>query len=237
MLTKDIPYQVDDRSFTGYLADGSNGRPAPGILVCHQGAGLTEHSKERARMLAELGYVAFAPDLFGEIATSREHVMTLIGQLMTDPALLRKRAAAGFDLLKAQPHTDARRLGAIGHCMGGAIVLELARVHPELAAVVAFHPGLTSLPETDARKIAGKVLVCAGVLDPLIPAAARERLIALMNAVDADWQLITYGQAGHSFSDSRLGEWASPGFFQHQRTDQRSWAAMRQLFDETFGAA
>jgi len=237
MITKDIAYQIEGKTYTGYLADGSSGKIAPGILVCHQGMGLTEHSKARARMLADLGYVAFALDMYGLVATSREQVTELIGHLMQNPAVLRQRANAGLDVLKAQTTTDHTRLAAIGFCMGGAIVLELARTNPELRCVVAFHPGLTGLPETDARKLTAKVMVCAGVLDPLIPPAARQRLIDLMNAAGADWQLLTYGQAGHSFTDRTVDAMNLPGFFHHERTDLRSWAAMRHLFDETFGQA
>jgi len=237
MITKDIAYPIDGKTYTGYLADGSNGRKAPGILVCHQGNGLTDHTRQRARMLAELGYVAFALDMYAEVASGMPQAMALITSLVKDPPLLRKRAAAGLDVLKAQASTDTSRLAAIGYCFGGGLVLELARVHPELACVVAFHPGMTGLPETDDRKIAGKVMVCAGVLDPLIPPAARERFIALMNAVGADWQLLTYGQAGHAFTDRNVDAMNMPGFRYHERTDQRSWAAMRALFDEAMGPA
>jgi dienelactone hydrolase len=235
MITTHIAYPIDGKTHTGYLADGSSGRKAPGILVCHQGLGLTEHARERARMLAELGYVAFALDMFGEVATSPEHAAALINGMVGDPPLMRKRAGAGFDVLKAQPGADTSRLAAIGFCFGGALVLELARVHPELACVVAFHPGLSRLPESDDRKITGKVMVCAGVHDPLIPPAARDRFIALMNAVNADWQLLIYSDAGHSFTDRTVDAMNLPGFRFHAPTDQRSWAAMRHLFDEALG--
>jgi dienelactone hydrolase len=235
MITKDIAYPIDGKTYTGYLADGSNAGKAPGVLVCHQGGGLTDHARERARMVAELGYVAFALDMYAEVATSMPQAMALITSLVQDRPLLHKRANAGLDVLKAQATTDTSRLAAIGYCFGGGVVLELARTNPELACVVAFHPGLTGLPETDDRKIAGKVMVCAGVLDPLIPTAARERFIALMNAAGADWQLLTYGQAGHSFTDRTVDAMNMPGFLYHERTDKRSWAAMRALFDEAMG--
>jgi dienelactone hydrolase len=235
MITKDIAYQIDGKTFTGYLADGSRDKPAPGVLVIHQGTGLSEHTKERSRMLAELGYVAFAADMFGEMATSREHAMQLIGSVSGNPPVLRQRARAGLDVLTSQANTDKTRLAAIGFCFGGATVLELVRVHPELAAVVAFHPGLTQLPETDDRPITGKVMVCAGVQDPLIPATARERLINLLNTAKADWQLLTYGKAGHSFTDRNVAQFNMPGFFHDEQTDKRAWAAMRHLFDESFG--
>src|SRR5258706_12353134 len=106
METKDLPYAVGDKKFTGYFADGSAGKNAPGILVCHQGGGLTEHTKERARMLGELGYIAFALDLYGEVATGRDHAMRLMAGVR-DPAILRERANAGFDLMRAQSNVDS----------------------------------------------------------------------------------------------------------------------------------
>jgi dienelactone hydrolase len=237
MIAKDIAYEAAGTTLTGYLADDErrDGR-RPGILLCHQGGGLTEHTKERARMLAELGYVAFALDMYGEVAAGREQAMSLIAGLTQNPSLLRSRAHAGLEALKSQPGVDAARLAAIGFCFGGSVVLELARTRADLAAVVAFHPGLTDLPESDPRKIACKVMVCAGIQDPLIPPTARERLIDLMIAADADWQLLVYGGAGHSFTDKSVDAMGLKGFFYHQRTDARSWAAMKHLFDETLGA-
>jgi dienelactone hydrolase len=235
MLIKDISYPIEGKTYTGYLADGSNDRLAPGVLVCHQGGGLTEHAKERARMLGELGYVAFALDMYADVATSREHAMALFSGLAGNPPLLRQRAAAGFDVLKAQPRVDAARLAAIGYCFGGAVVLEMARCHDDLKCVVAFHPGLSNQAERDDRKVHAKVMACAGVQDPLIPPAARDRFIELMNAANADWQLLTYSTAGHSFTDRTVDALGIPGFFYHAPTDRRSWAAMRDLFDEAMG--
>jgi dienelactone hydrolase len=235
MITKDIAYEIEGKTFTGYLADGARDKPAPGVLLCHQGLGLTEHTKERARMLGELGYVAFALDMFGEVATSREHAMALFGALGQNPPLLRQRAAAGLDVLKAQDRVDGARLAAIGYCFGGGVVLEMARCHADLACVVAFHPGLMNQPEQDDRKVHARVMVCAGVDDPVILPAARERFISLMKAAGADWQLLVYGQAGHSFTDRNVAAFNMPGFFYHEPTDRRSWAAMRDLFDEAMG--
>jgi dienelactone hydrolase len=235
MNIQDIVYSCGDKTLTGYLADGATGAKAPGILLVHQGGGLTEHTKERARMLAELGYVAFALDLYGDVATSMEQAMALIGTLQNDAPLLRRRAAAGLEVLKAQAHADTSRLAAIGYCFGGWTVLEMARMEAGLGCVVAFHPGLNGLPETDERAVTCKVMVCAGDKDPLIAPAARERLIALMNAAKADWQLLTYGRAGHSFTDKSVDAMGIAHFNYDADTDKRSWAAMRQLFDETFG--
>ena len=236
MLTKDIAYKIDGKTYTGYLADDeSRGKNRPGVLVCHQGNGLVEHAKERARMLAELGYVAFALDMYGQIATTMQEAMAWLQALVADPPELRKRAEAGLGVLKDQPNVDKHRLAAIGYCFGGGVVLEMARSVPGLACVAAFHPGLTGQPEKDDRKIGCKVMVCAGVDDPLIPSEARERFIKLMKDVGADWQLLTYGRAGHSFTDKSVDQLNMPGFGYNAEADKRSWSSMRALFDETMG--
>jgi dienelactone hydrolase len=237
MRTREIDYTCDGKALSGFLADGSDGRRAPGVVLVHQGNGLTDHTRERASMLAELGYIAFALDLYGERPTERPRINALMDALTGDPALWRARCQAGLDVLKARSNVDGRRLAAIGFCFGGATVLEMARDCPELGCVVSFHPGLTSLPERDERPVHAKVLVCAGVNDPLIPLAARERFIELMQAAGADWGINVYGGAGHSFTDRGVAALGIPNFAYHAPTDRRSWAAMRELFDETFEAA
>jgi len=237
MDTRDVVYNSGGKSLTGYLADGSGGKKAPGILVCHQGGGLREHEKERARMLAALGYVAFAADLYGEVATERDDAMRLLNGLVGNRPLWAERMLAGLVQLKAQPNVDSSRLAAIGFCFGGMTVLELVRVAAEVKCVVAFHPGLTGLPETDPRPVSGKVMVCAGQKDPLIPDDARSRFLKLMAEANADLQYINYSQAGHSFTDKSVDAFGIPNFKYHADTDRRSWAAMRDLFGETLEKA
>jgi len=235
VVTKDISYMINGKTYTGYLADGSNGKRVPGILVCHQGGGLTEHEKSRARMLADLGYVAFCQDVYGQLATSREEAMSLLNGLVGNKPEWGQRMLGGLAQLRGQANVDSARLGAIGFCFGGMTVIELVRVTAHMKAVVAFHPGLTGLPETDARAVNGKIMVCAGQKDPLIPAEGRERFLKLMADAKADLQYLNYSEAGHSFTDKSVDAMGMPGFNYHADTDRRSWAAMRDLFDETFG--
>ena len=105
--------------------------------------GITEHTRERARMIAEEGHIAFTLDMYGETATSREQAMALLQSMTGNPDELRRRALAGLAVLKEQANVDASRLAAIGYCFGGAVVLELARAAPDLRCVVAFHPGMS----------------------------------------------------------------------------------------------
>jgi dienelactone hydrolase len=226
-----IRYEGDGRSFTGYLADGSGGGRVPGILVAHEGPGPTEHVRERARMLAELGHVAFALDLYGEPGLSIERAKELVRALRADRAALRRRARAALDVLTSHPHVDSGRLAAIGYCFGGTAVLELARSGADLSCVVGFHPGLDATPQ-DASAVRGKVLVCAGEKDPVVTAEQRAAFAAEMSAAGVDWQLYLLGGAGHSFTNREIDAYGFPGFAYHAVADRRSWLAMQNLFDE-----
>jgi dienelactone hydrolase len=127
MTLSPIDYQADSVRLTGYLADGSRGRRAPGILVAHESPGITAHVKGRALALAEQGFVAFALDLFGKHNLDLEEARRQTSLVVTTPGLLYARANAALEALANRANVDAARLAAIGFCLGGATVLELAR--------------------------------------------------------------------------------------------------------------
>src|SRR6516162_3054346 len=143
------------RKFAGvFFEPGTNHEsPRAGVMVLHGGAGFGAHERDRARMLTELGYVAFAPDLFGEVFQSREHGIDVITRLVEDPRGLRARLADALTCLRARPTVDPSRVAAIGFCFGGLAALELARSGADLRAVVSFHGGLAS----KAHALPGKV--------------------------------------------------------------------------------
>jgi dienelactone hydrolase len=231
-----VSYEYGGQPFTGYLADGSQGRGSvPGILVAHEGGGLTDHPRERARMLAELGYVAFAMDIFGKPDMPLEEAKALVRNLLGNLPELRGRARAALDVLRAQPHVDDGRLAAIGFCIGGTTVLELARSGADIKALVGFHAGLTTTAPEDARAIRGNVLVCLGADDPIVNAEQRAAFCAEMTAAGVDWQMHLYGGVGHSFTNPEIDAWEFPGFAYDAVADARSWEAMRDFFDEVLG--
>jgi dienelactone hydrolase len=235
MEQQQVIYESGGRTFTGYLVDGSTQKTAPGILVAHEGGGLTDHAKQRARMLAKIGYVAFAMDIFGEPPPSLDRARQLVATLRADLPELRARGRAALDVLRGHPRIDSRRLAAIGFCFGGTAVLELARDGAELACTVGFHAGLDTTRPEDAPNIAGKVLVCLGADDPIVTAAQRAAFAAEMSSGGVDWQMHLYGGVGHSFTNRDIDSFGFAGFRYDARADARSWAAMRALFGETFG--
>ena len=238
-----ISYQASGRTYTGFLADGSSGERVPGVLVIHEGGGLTGHTKERAARLAEeLGYVAFAMDLFGpEVETpvpgqpeTMAAAQAVVRGLRDDVAEFRARVKAGLGLLEAHPHVDPARLAAIGYCFGGAAAIELARTGAALAAVAGFHAGILPGSAEDDAAIRARVLLCHGADDPVVPAAQILAFTEALSAAGKDWQLHLYGGVGHSFTNREIDAWKLPGFAYDAEADRRSWAAMRCLFGEVF---
>jgi len=208
------------------------------VLVAPEGLGLSDHTRNIARKLAEAGYVAFAMDYYGDGATlDMADVMPRLGAFMAAPEKIRARAAAALAVLSAQPQTDPARLAAIGYCFGGTTALELARSGAALGAVVGFHSGLGTIRPQDAAQIKAKVLVCIGADDPIVPAEQRAAFEKEMTEGGVDWRMNLYGGAGHSFTNPAVDQMNRPGFAYHAPTDQRSWRAMIDLFDEAFGPA
>jgi dienelactone hydrolase len=233
--TQSIGYRDGDTELTGLLAwDDSRDYQRPGILVVHGGAGLDNHAKGRARRLAQLGFVAFACDMYGNgVAGNRERVLARIMELRNDPTMLCQRARAGIELLASQPRVDGR-IAAVGYCFGGMTVLELARSGMELAGVVSVHGSLNTSRPAQSELVKAKVLVCHGALDPHIPMMQVNAFVEEMNRAGADWQLIVYGGAMHGFTHE--ADAPSQGVAYHAQSDARSGAAILSFFTELFGS-
>jgi dienelactone hydrolase len=234
--TSVVEYQVDGVRYVGELALSEAGdRRRPGVLVAPSGGGLDDTAKSVASRLAGLGYVALAMDYYGEgRRLSGEELGVRLGALQSDPQKIRKITAEALKALVSAPETDAKRLAAIGFCYGGTAVLELARSGADLKAVVGFHSGLKTARPDDASAIKAKVLVLIGADDPIVPPADRAAFEAEMKAGGADWQMHLYGGVGHSFTNPNVKPGAQPGMAYNAQADRRSWAAMRDLFDEVF---
>ncbi len=233
MHAEDVAYTFDGTEYVGHLAlpDGDDLRP--GVLVCHEGPGMTEHPKWRARRLAdELGVVAFALDYWGGgRALTDAEVESRMRPAIADPSTRRAIGMAGLDQLLAQPRLDRSRVAAIGYCFGGSLAIDLARGGAPLAGVVGFHSGLRSPNKADANFTA-KALVLIGADDPIITADDRVAWEAEMTAAGVDWQMHVYAGAAHSFTNANANR---DGFRYDARADRRSWESMTQFFHECLG--
>jgi dienelactone hydrolase len=236
MHTKDIDYGGEGVNLRGYLAfDESGAGKRPGVLVFHEGLGLGDFAMARARMLADMGHVAFAADMFGERRQARnlQEVATLVGGLRSQPEILRARGRAALAVLAGLPQVDTGKMAAIGFCFGGSVVLELARDGAELKAVVSFHGALATQMPAVAGKVKASVLVLTGADDPLAPPdQVRAFKDEMRNADVRDWQVVSYGNTLHGFTNPAADGSMMRTAMYNAQADRRSWAAMRGFFDE-----
>lgn len=229
-----VAYAVGARGFQGFIADGSGGRKAPGVLVAHEGPGLNAHIKERTQRIAALGYVAFAIDLYGVADPPIEEARGYVTMLRNDLDELRGRMVAALNVLTSRENVDAARIAGVGFCFGGNAVLELARSGAEIAGAIGFHAGLDTLRPDDARNIKAPVLVCLGADDPIVTEEKRRLFSEEMTKGGVDWRMELYGGVGHSFTNPGIDAWKFPGFSYSASADHRSWATMRAFLDEVF---
>ncbi len=221
-------YQHDGLRLCGQLALPAGRGPHPGILVMHDGQGVSEFMCERAQSLADVGYAALATDMFGggRRPTDMQETMSLVMPLRRDEQLLRRRVVATFEAFCAHPLVDARRVGAIGYCFGGQCVLELARSGADAKGVVSFHGVLSGRFPARAGTIKAKMLVLTGALDPFAPPADIRSFEDEMQAAQAVWHMTIYSQAKHGFtdpiSDAKAGEMDGVGY--NELADRLSWS-------------
>lgn len=240
IITKTIEYKQGDTTLEGYLAyDGAATGARPGILIVHQWKGLGPYEKMRAEMLAKMGYVAFAADIYGKGVrpSSMQEAGAQAGKYKNDRPLLRSRVTAGLETLRQQKGVDTKKIAAIGYCFGGTTVLELARSGADISGVVSFHGGLSTPTPDDAKNIKAKILACHGADDPNVPPAEVAAFEQEMRDAKIDWELVAYGNAVHSFTDKSAGNDNSKGAAYNEKADKRSWEAMKNLFNEVFGAS
>ena len=235
--TETIEYKEGDTTLEGVLIyDDSIMNTRPGILIAHQWKGLTDYERKRGEMLAKLGYVAFAADIYGKGTRPRD--VQEAGQFATryknDRELLRRRVKAGYEQLKKSRFVDPQKTGAIGYCFGGTTVLELARAGADIDGIVSFHGGLGTPSPNDARNIKGRVLALHGADDPHVPPAEVQAFEEEMRQAKVDWQLVAYGNTVHSFTDWNAGNDNSRGTAYNEKADKRSWEAMKDFFAELF---
>ena len=237
MPNRSVKYQADGLSMDAELFYEAGGGKKPGVLVFPEAFGLGEHALEKAKRLAGLGFVALACDLHGNrrMIKDLDAVMRELGALAADPKRVRARAQAGLDALSACAEVDAKKIAAIGFCFGGTMALELARSGAPIAAAVGFHSGLATASPADAKNIRGKVLVCIGADDPMIPLEQRAAFEKEMREGKVDWQLNVYGGAVHSFTNKEADARGNPQALRYDaKVEARSWQQMRDLFSEVF---
>lgn len=220
----------------GFFAydDSFEGR-RPAVMVNHTWVGRNQFVEEKAKKLAELGYFAFAVDMYGKgvLGHNNDESAKLMQPFMDDRDLVLKRMNAALYAIKLMPWVDDKKIASIGFCFGGLCVLDLARSGVDIRGVVSFHGLLTSAQDSLIKEIKAKVLVLHGNDDPM---SSGEDLIALqteLTQAGADWQVHNYGHTMHAFTNPSAND---PGFgtVYQAKADKRSWQSMISFLQEIF---
>lgn len=238
--TEEVTYEVGGSPFTGYFAwDASVKGKRPGVLVVHQWWGHGEYVRERARMLAKMGYTALALDMYGagKLAKHPSDATTFMNEALKDPEVSKARFMAAYDLLQKHATTEADKVAAIGYCFGGAVVLHMARFGTELAGVASFHGNLATQSPAQPGSVTAKVLVLHGEADPLVPPEQVQAFKKEMDAAGVDYEFVGYPGAMHSFTEkgsTEIGKKFDMPLAYNEAADKDSWARLDAFLKKIF---
>jgi len=228
--TQYVDYMHGNTPLKGYLAyDDSTSGKRPGVLLVHYRGGLQGDTLKDTEMIAKMGYVVFAEDIFGkDIVPKTVPEMTALTDIYNkDRALMRTRSNAGFDVLRKNPMVDPNRLAVIGYCFGGTVAVELAETGVPVLGTVAVHGSFRNFEPERAKNIKGRVLILHGAEDEVAPLTEVNKLISDLRGAKINWELQVFSGAQHAFTN--------PTNPSEERADREYKIAIERFFKEIFG--
>jgi dienelactone hydrolase len=227
--TQWVDYKQGDTPLRGYLVyDDATKDKRPGVLLVHRRDGMTPLTLANAEMVAKLGYVVFAPDIFGMLPKTEEESKGQSAKFNKDRPLMRARAQAGFDILRNNPMVDTGRIAVLGYCFGGTTAVELAETGAPIVGTVTIHGSFRNFQHDAAKNIHGRMLILHGAEDPVAPLSEVNLLIEDLRAAKIGWQLELYSGTKHGFSTPKNPD--------EERANTQSQAAMARFFKDVFGS-
>ena len=237
---KTVEYSAQNVVMKGYLAyDERIWGNRPGVLVVHEWWGLNDYARNRARMLAELGYTALAVDMYGggKRALHPDDATKFSSELMKNFDVAKARFMAAMDYLKQHPTVDPNRMAAIGYCFGGGIALNMARQGVDLKGVISFHGDLVAVKPAQRGSVKAKILVLHGADDKFITSEQIEAFKKEMRRAGADFKFISYTGAMHSFTNPKadaLGQRFKLPIGYNADADKKSWDELKDFLKTIF---
>ena len=233
MKTEEVNYLVQDQQFKAFVAYPEQ-QNSPLVLIVHTWAGRDEFVQNKAVEMAQEGFVAMAVDMYGDarVGASTEENQSMMAPLIEDREKLKSVITAAVDTGKQLEGVDTSKIAAIGYCFGGLVVLDLARSGIDINGVVSFH-GLLMGSDISDKGIRAKVLVLHGERDPMVPLSMIDEFQQEMTEAQADWQLHSYGNAYHAFTNPDAND-PDFGTQYNRNADKRSWQSMMNFFSEIF---
>ncbi len=236
---EEVTYIANGATMKGYVAyDAAIKGKRPAIIVVPEWWGCTEYVHRRARMLAQLGYIAIAVDMYGDgrVAENPTEAQELATPFYKDAQLAKTRIEAAVNKLKEYPETDESKIAAIGYCFGGSMVLNMAKLGMDFKGVVSFHGGLQGVP-AEAGKTKAKILVCHGAADKFVSQQDVNNFKKNLDDTKTAYTFKVYADATHAFTNpdaTENGKKFNLPIAYNEAADKQSWLDMKAFLKKVF---
>lgn len=229
-----VEYKDGEQVLSGIAVKPQNAvKNKAGVLILPAWMGITDHEKETAGRLANMGYYTFVADIYGvdQRPTNYKEAGAKAGYFKKNIKEYQNRIQLALEqLVKQGANPDT--IVVIGYCFGGTGAVEAARTNMKVKGIVSFHGGLGRDASREVEIIVPKVLILHGADDTYVPNEEVENFQNEMRKAKADWQMVYYANAVHAFTEKSLGTDNSKGAAYNENADKRSWEAMLNFFKE-----
>lgn len=198
---KPVTYNDGTQKLNG-LVTLNAGKKLPGVLILPAWKGIDEEAKDAALAVQKHGYIAFVADIYGEgnIPADNASAGKIAGKYVQDYKAYQHRISLALEQLKTAG-ANSDKLAVIGYCFGGTGALEAARANFPVNGVVSIHGGLRKDPVRKNGPLNTKILIENPADDAGVTLEIMNALIQEMNDGKADWQIITYANSKHTFTN------------------------------------
>lgn len=221
-----VSYADGSQQLNGLITANVKQQKLPAVLILPAWKGIDDEARTTAQKLAELGYVAFIADIYGEgnVPVDNTSASKIAGKYKDDFKAYQHRIYLALqELIKAGVAAD--KIAVIGYCFGGTGALEVARAGMDVEAAVSIHGGLAKSAERTNERINTKVLVQHPADDKSVSTADVNALEKELKEGNADFQIITYAKSGHTFTNPESTEY-------NPIMAERAWKHLVLFLDE-----
>jgi dienelactone hydrolase len=200
-----VTYKDGDTTLKGFIVyDDASTAKRPGLVMVHEWWGITNHMHNQAKLFVQQGYTVIIADMYGDAKTADnpKDAGALSGGVMKNEPVMVSRFKAAQAVLAKQATVNPQKIGAVGYCFGGAVVLNMARTGDDLVAVAGFHASLgLNTPAPAPGAVKAKILILNGADDPFVKREQYDTLKKDLDAAKSDYRIIEYPGAVHAFTN------------------------------------
>lgn len=207
----------------------------PLIILCHAWNGRNDFICNKALELANLGFIAFALDMYGKgiIGKSKEENAALKQPFIANREFLQKRVMAGYEVALNLAGIDQKKIGVVGFGFGGLCALDLACSGVDLQSLVSIYGHYDLAPPHLIQPIKSKILILHGAKDPIVPISEVEQFQRYLTEHNVDWQTHLFGSAAHAFTTPGSND-GKVGIIYDEKSAVRAWKLTCRFLEQLY---